>query len=76
MEKYNVWKIFALIAAVSCIGCTNPKPVTSTGADANISGTGSADSGAGIGTGGTETESAGTGSAKSGAGTGTGGTVQ
>jgi len=36
---------------VSCIGCTNPKPVTSTGADANISGTEIADSIAGTGTG-------------------------
>lgn len=76
MKKYNVIKIFAFMAVVLCVGCATPSPVATTGADANISGTGSADSGAGTGTGGTETDSAGTGSARSGAGTGTGGTTQ
>ncbi len=67
MEKFNVWKILALLTIVFCVGCAGPK--THSGA-----GTGDATSGAGTGTGG-ETTSAGTGDATSGAGTGTGGTT-
>lgn len=68
MEKFNVWKILALLTIVFCVGCAGPKP----NADAS---TGDATSGAGTGTGG-EATSAGTGDATSGAGTGTGGTTE
>lgn len=78
MEKFNVWKILALISVIICVGCTTPRPHSAgTGADANnqnTSGSSDAQTGAGTGTGGTETESSGTGNATSGAGTGTGGT--
>ena len=67
MEKFSVWKIFALLAVVICVGCTGSKPDSGAG-------TGDATSGAGTGTGG-EKNSAGTGDATSGAGTGTGGTT-
>ncbi len=76
MEKFNAWKVMALMAVVLCVGCATPKP-SNTGAttnDSNVTGTGDARSGAGTGSGGTETDSAGTGNATSGAGTGTGGT--
>jgi hypothetical protein len=68
MEKFNVWKILALLTIVFCVGCAGPKP------NAGAS-TGDATSGAGTGTGG-EATSAGTGDATSGAGTGTGGTTE
>lgn len=63
MEKFNVWKILIPIAIVFLVGCAS-----------KIEGTGSNKSGAGTGTGGTQTDSAGTGDNTSGAGTGTGGT--
>ena len=74
MEKFNVWKILALLTIVFCVGCAGPKPHT--GSEAGTAGTGDAASGAGTGTGATEPESAGTGDATSGAGTGTGGTAK
>ncbi len=67
MEKFNVWKILALLTVVFCVGCTEPK-------DTSGAGTGDATSGAGTGAGG-EKDSAGTGDATSGAGTGTGATT-
>ena len=81
MEKFNVWKILALITIVFCVGCAGPKAHTGAGTgaggtEANTSGTGDASSGAGTGTGATKTESSGTGDASSGAGTGTGGTAK
>ncbi len=66
MEKFNVWKILAPIAIVFCVGCATDK----------VAGTGSNQSGAGTGSGGTETGSAGTGSNESGAGTGEGGSTK
>jgi hypothetical protein len=78
MEKYNVGKVLAMMTVVFCVGCMGPKPHSSpTSAGTNNSTTADsvdARTGAGTGTGGTETDSAGTGSAASGAGTGTGGT--
>jgi len=65
MERFNVWKILVPIAVVLCVGCAS-----------KIEGTGSNQSGAGTGTGGTQTDSAGTGSNESGAGTGTGGSTK
>ena len=65
MEKFNVWKILIPIAIVFCVGCAG-----------KVAGTGSNTSGAGTGTGGTQTDSAGTGDNTSGAGTGTGGTAK
>ena len=76
MEKFNVWKIFALIAIVFCVGCEGPKPDSGTAAGDTETNTEDAASGAGTGTGGTETGGAGTGDATSGAGTGTGGTPE
>ena len=79
MEKFNVWKILALVSVVFFVGCAGSKDQSGAdtragGTETEMSGTGNASSGAGTGTGGTETESSGTGDATSGAGTGTGGT--
>ena len=75
MEKFNAWKLLALMTVVIFVGCAAPTPDTKAGSsDSNTSGTSNATSGAGTGTGGTETDSSGTGNATSGAGTGTGGT--
>lgn len=78
MEKFNSWKVLALIAMVLCVGCATTTPSSSTAGanEPNISGTGNATSGAGTGAGGTQTDSAGTGDASSGAGTGSGGTTK
>lgn len=81
MEKFNVWKILALLTIVFCVGCAGTKPYsgTDTGAattEKDVAGTGDATSGAGTGTGAPDPESAGTGDATSGAGTGTGGTAK
>lgn len=75
MEKFNIWKVLALLTFVACVGCAATNPGTATKVD-NVTGTGDASSGAGTGTGGTETGSAGTGDATSGAGTGTGGSTK
>ena len=68
MEKFNIWKVLALFSFIVFVGCASKVD--------NVSGTGDAASGAGTGTGGTETGSAGTGDETSGAGTGTGGTTK
>lgn len=75
MEKFKVLKLFPLIAIVVFVGCAWPKHTTSSAPGTNdSSGTEKAPSGAGTGTGGTDTSSSGTGNATSGAGTGTGAT--
>lgn len=58
MKTFNVWKLLALMTILFCVGCMGPRP----------------HSGAGTGTGGTDSNVSGTGDASSGAGTGTGGT--
>ncbi len=77
MEKFNAWKILALLTVVFYVGCASTTPDNKTGSsDSNAAGTSNAASGAGTGTGGTDTDSSGTGNATSGAGTGTGGTTK
>lgn len=76
MEKFNTWKILALLTVVLYVGCTPTTPNNTGSSDSNAAGTSNASSGAGTGTGGTETDSSGTGNATSGAGTGTGGTTK
>ena len=72
MEKFNAWKLLALMTVVIFVGCTETTPDNKAGSsDSNATGTGNATSGAGTGTGGTET-----GNATSGAGTGTGDTTK
>ena len=81
MEKFNAWKILALLTVVFFVGCEAKTPNNSAGtgtgnSDSSVSGTGDASSGAGTGTGGTETDNSGKGNATSGAGTGAGGTAK
>ena len=77
MEKFNAFKLLTLLTVVIFLGCTETTPDNKDGTiDSNAAGTGNATSGAGTGTGGTETDSSGTGNATSGAGTGTGDTTK
>lgn len=77
MEKFNSREILVLLAVVFFAGCAATTPDYKAGSsDSNAASTSNAASGAGTGTGGTETDSSGTGNATSGAGTGTGGTTK
>ena len=77
MEKFNAWKILALVTVVFFVGCAAMTPDNKAGSnDSNAAGTSNTTSGAGTGTGGSDTDSSGTGNATSGAGTGTGGTTK